>query len=331
MLARVLSIVRKDLAYTRKEHILLYMLFFPLVLAVIMRMFLPSVEQLDMTFAVDQSVPAAIAEQLETYARVERFADRNQLAERVQRFDDVPGIYYADGHYFVLLEGNEGSAIQDLPGAILDSLNASRQLALVERESLGRVSLFRQFVAIILVISCGAIGGLAIGLSVVNDRETRTMRAYGVSPVSSIEYIAGKSAVALLLVLVLSLAVAAIVMGGTAIDYGRLTLAVLASLGINIAVGLALGLLANNQITAIAVVKVLFIVTQGVPVAALLLPKRFLAVLYPFPNYWAFESFRRVILEPSLSTMLTNSITLLSSVLLISLMVPVVRNKFRLG
>jgi len=284
-----------------------------------------------MTFAVDSSVPAEIAEQLQTYAQVEVLSARDQLEERVMRFDDVPGIYYENGRYFVLLEGNESGAIQDLPGAILDRLNAGEGLALVERESLGRASLFRQFVAILLIITCGAIGGLAIGLSVVNDRETRTMRAYGVSPLSTIEYIVGKSAVALILVLVLSLAVAAIVMGGTMIAYGRLMIAVLASLGINIAVGLVLGLLANNQITAIAVVKVLFIVTQGVPIAAMLLPARFLPVLYPLPNYWAFESLRRIILEPEMSTILSNSVALFSSVLLISLMVPTIKRKFRLG
>ncbi len=330
MLARILSIVRKDLAYTRKEHILLYMLLFPLVLAVAMRLFLPSVEQLDMTFAIDQSVPAEIAAQLETYAKLETVTDRNQLEERVQRFDDVPGIYYENGRYFVLLEGNESSAIQDLPGAILDRLNVGEP-AKVERESLGRASLFRQFVAIMLVITCGAIGGLAIGLSIVNDRETRTLRAYAVSPLSTLEYIVGKSSVALILALGLSLAVAAIIMGGTAIDYGRLTVAVLASLGINIAIGLVLGLLANNQITAIAVVKVLFIITQGIPVAALLIPARFLPVLYPFPNYWAFESLRRILVEPGLSTLLSNSIAFFSSLLLIAVMVPVIRRKFRLG
>ncbi|MDH7577427.1 MAG: hypothetical protein QHH75_06255 [Bacillota bacterium] len=107
MFRRIGNLLAKDLLYSRRESILVYSITGMLLLAVGMLFFLPSLEQMDILFVVDDSVPPEVARQLEAYGQVEYYANLHRLRERVLEFDDVPGIYYAGGEYVVLLEGNE--------------------------------------------------------------------------------------------------------------------------------------------------------------------------------------------------------------------------------
>lgn len=331
MFKRVFGIVSKDWAYTRRENILIYMVIMPLVLAGLLRLFLPSMEQLEVTIAIEESVPVEVREQLQAFGRLELHNSRESLQNRVQGLDDVPGIYVEDGKYIVLLEGNETAYIKKLTGLVLDYVLKGAEFVDMDFRNRGVTrSQVRELTAIILAFSSLQIGGLAIGLNVVNERETRTIRAMAVSPINTLEYVVGKSILALLVGLGLGLACTFVFVGSEA-NYGALAIAIMAGSPLALLIGFVMGVIANNQITAIAVVKGLFLFIIGIPLAAQFLPERLLWVAYLFPNYWVFSALQNV-LAPA-ERVLPASIMIgavYSTALLLSL-IPAMRKNFRLG
>ncbi|MEW6243272.1 MAG: ABC transporter permease [Bacillota bacterium] len=330
MLRRIGNMIARDLRYASKENILIYVIVFPIVITVLLSLFLPSLEDMELTFALDPAVPREVAEGLRTYGRVQYHDGLARLSERVLEFDDVPGIYVSEGKYRVLLEGNEASYVRELPGAILDQLLYGRELVEVKMQSLGvGSSLTREFVVILTVLGSVITGGLVIALSIVEDRESRSLQALAVSPLNTLEYLLAKSALGSLIAVFLSLA-SALVLMGTAINYVRLTAATLSSLGIGLLFGLLIGHVAHNQLTAIAAIKILILPFTGVPVALLFIPQSIERMFYPLPMYWSFESLYRVVVATDLPIVTTNLLSICLSLAMISLLVPGLRRAFRL-
>lgn len=329
-MGRVRALISKDLLYAFRENILIYSLAFPVVFALLFGLFLPMLENMELAFAVDPSVPATMVERLQAYCRILRLDSVEQVKERVERFDDVPGIYRDGEEYVVVLEGNEEEAIKQLPGAIIEYLLGTGPEPEITTVSMGRTSsLAREYGAILLSLTCITIGGLAIGLSIVEDRETRTIRALSVTPVRTGAYLVGKSAFGLSSSFILALTSSAIILG-RAHDYLGLMPALAASLLWGVATGFIMGYFCPNQLTAIALLKFIAMGLLGIPVAAIMIPDKFKWVLYPFPNYWTFEGMRRVLLDPGLSAAAPNLLAAVLGLGLLALVLPPVSRKFRM-
>ncbi|MGE5654235.1 MAG: ABC transporter permease, partial [Bacillota bacterium] len=299
--------------------------------ALAFRLFLPGMEQMEINFAVDPSVPQSTITAFQEYGKVEMLADRQALEDRVLEFDDVPGITYEGGSAVVVLEGNEIGAVKGLPGTILDYLQRGGSQVAFTARSMGRSSSqVKEYTAIFLVLTCIMIGGLTLGFNVVAERESRALRALSVSPLTTVEYVLAKSIVALTVALLLSLAVTGIMFGGR-VDYGQLMLASLASLALVIVFGFIIGLLSDNQLTAIATMKVAVLIWTGVIVAAMVIPARLVWVLYPFPHYWAFAALQSVFVPGTASLTTTGLISAGFGLALIAVMVPRIRASFHLG
>lgn len=332
MFRRIGKLLVKDLLYSMRESILVYSLAGILLMALGALFFLPSLEQLDLRIAVDGSLPRQVAEQLEAYGRVERYESRERLRQRVLAFDDVPGIYYDSGEYVVLLEGNEESYIQALPGVILERILQGEDFVELSTVSLGRErSPVREYTAMFFLLNIFLIGGFFIGLSIVDDRQSGIIRALAVTPVNILEYMFGKSLLGLLVVVAATLAVATILLGAAAINYPLLLIWIVSSLGIAIFIGFLIGIISNNMITAIAVIKVIALPSSGIPLAALFLPERLKWLLYPFPNYWSFEGFFRMFIRPELPLAAVNLVTFVFSFILVILLVTRFGHKMRLS
>ncbi len=331
MFRRIANLLLKDLIYSRRENILVYSLVGMLALAVGMLFFLPSLEQMDMRFAVDESVPPAVARQLKAYGRVEYYEGYDRLRERVLEFDDVAGIYCSGGEYVVLSEGNEESYVRELPGVILDRIVQGEDPVELSTVSLGRErSPVREYTAIFFLLSMFLVGGLFIGLSIVDDGQSGAIRALAVTPINVVEYMISKSILGLFVVIALTLSVATILLGPAAINYPLLLISVAASLGVAIFIGFLIGLISNNMVTAIAIIKVIGLPISGVPVAALFLPDRLKWLLYLFPNYWTFEAFYRLFIRTDLSLAPVNLVAALFSLGLVVVFVSLFGRKLRL-
>lgn len=88
--------------------------------------------------------------------------------------------------------------------------------------------------------------------------------------------------------------------------------------------------MANNQLTAIAVMKVLFLVVIGIPLAGQLLPESLIWLTYPFPNFWAFEAISQVFMPHRLPVLMTNAIAFTTGLGLLGALFPTMRRKFKL-
>lgn len=301
MFKRIGNMLAKDLLYSIRESILVYSVSAMLVLAVGTLLFLPSLEQMEATIAVDNSVPPEVVRELEAYGRVEQYASYESLQERVLAFDDVPGIYFSGGDYVVLLEGNEEDYILALPGVILDYILMEKKVVDLSTISLGRErSPVREYTAMFFLMSMFLIGGMFIGLSIIDDRQSGTIRALAVSPINVLEYMIAKSALGLVLVVASSLVVATILLGPAGINYPLLLIWIVSSLGVTILIGFLIGLISNNVIAAIAMIKVMALFIVGVTLAFLFMPDHLKWLLYIFPNYWSVEGFNRLFIQTDL-------------------------------
>jgi ABC-2 type transport system permease protein len=330
MLQRIANLISKDLLFATRDYVLVYVLVVPIVIAILFSLFVPSLEALELTFVVDNTVPADVAEKLADYGKVEQVGSTAALRQRVLDFDDVPGIYRGEGKYRIVLEGNEASYVQELPGVVIDRIvHGSSVVELETRELQRGSSLVREYTTLFLVLLCLVVGGMAMGYSIVNDRETGYLPALAVTPLTTGGYLLAKGILAGAVSLLLSLGVSAIIMGFGAVDYGALTATVVCSLGLGLIFGFLQGLLSANQLSAIALTKTLSVPFAAVPIAAIFAPDQWHWILYPFPNYWSFVALKRVYITTDLSPAMPNLLTAAISVVAIGFIIPYMTKTIR--
>ncbi len=333
MLRRIGSFIRQDFVNILRDNIGLYMIAAPLIMAVGFSFFIPSVQGAQLTFALEKTMPQAIIETFQEHGRVELIDGKTSLQERVERSDDVIGIYQnPDGDYVLMAEGNETGDLVRVSAAVLDRALQSEPPAVFLRSSLNRdPSLMRETTASMLVLGAILIAGILIAFNIIDEKESRALAALAVSPLHMREYIGARGVLVLVTSLVLSVATAIIIMG-FALNYGLLILAIVISTGLGIILGLAVGGLTDTQISAIAAIKLVMIVMTGIPLASLAMPAAWRWLLYPFPNYWVFQVFQNVFSRThyGLGFWHSSLYVLLTSMVLLMLLMPVIRKRLRL-
>lgn len=293
------SLLKQDFRNGIRNNIVLYMLGFIIVASIISRLFLPSLESMEIHFAVDSETKVRIGSQLQQYGTVEVYNTKSAVLERVMRMDDVPGIIVSDGRYEILLEGNEMESVSLLPGLILEQIALGVFQVPAIYESLGaKQNVARPITAILLVLSAILISGLTMALLIVDDKESRMNLALSVTPIRRREYIIGRSLLTIVLAFSMSL-ISIAIMQGIGVDYAKLSVVVLASIGMALIFGFVIGGFAENILGAIALLKSLMFIFLGIPIAAIFIPKTWQWTMYAFPNYWSYRAFYAILVEYS--------------------------------
>ncbi len=331
MLKRILNFIKADIVNATRDNIILYMLIAPVLLALLSRLFLPTLQNVNLTFAVDRHAGQEVINQLKAYGNIELYDTDLQVRERVERPDDVGGIIGNGEKYTILMEGNEGKDFDAIYTSIMDRILRDSPLAQFEHISLGvPESPIRGLFTSFLLLSAVMIAGLIVGFNLIDEKETRAIQALAVSPIKIFEYIIARGVLVLLMALILSL-LTSLIMVGFAADYAKLVVGVLFSAALAVALGLLLGGLADNQISGIAILKVLFLVYTLIPMGSLFVHEALQWVFYPFPNYWMFVMFKNIYLGTQHIGFWAASIfTLITSIIYILLMVPVLRRTLKL-
>lgn len=332
MLTRIGSFIEKDITNGLRDNMIIYMMVFPLVLAVAFRLFMPTLQGAKATFAVNRNTGPQFIEKLENYGNVIVLNDYEALVERVERTDDAIGITKVDGRYTVLAEGNEIGGLEEIAGAIIDTITQKEPIAEFKRLSLGRTSSqAKETAASMLILSSIIIGGLLIGLNMVEEKENKAIQGIAVSPMTMFEYIGARAIGALAVAMVLSIASSIILIGFNA-DYTRIIIGILLSVLFSIIVGLVMGGLSNDQMSAIAIMKVSMLFIVWIPLGSLFVPKAYQWVFYIFPHYWVFQIFQNVYTGSSLALGYWESClaTVLTSIVFMIILWPVLRKKLKL-
>jgi ABC-2 type transport system permease protein len=295
MLKRILTLFQQDLTNAVRDNLVIYLIVAPLLLALGARLFLPSLGDIQVTFAVERQVEAPIVAALEQFGRVELYDSAEAVQARVERLDDVPGIIRQGDSYVVLLEGNEPDA-RPLIDAVMQAALAGpeAQPAAVRHVTLsdGR-SLLTEYAAMTLIMLTIFLGALAAAFIMVDEKETGAIRALAVAPLRLIDYTLARGLFAMVLSLALVIG-STLILVGTAVDFGRLLIGFLFSAVLAIVVGYLVGGFADNQLSAIAIVKVLMAVFISLPIISIFVPRGWHWLFYPLPNYWMWTLYENV-------------------------------------
>jgi ABC-2 type transport system permease protein len=330
IMKRIANLILKDLAGARRDNIILYMLVAPILIAVIMAFFIPSFESNSLTFATSLKNEKLIQE-LDNYGRVLMLENNEKVKDRVYKNDDVAGIIEKNGSYRIILEGNESSEVGESVFLILRRIITGEDLAEYKYTVTGDPrSLLKQYAAIFIILMAIMVSGMVIGFNIIEEKESKAIKAISVSPVTMKHYLAARGIIVLVLSLIITL-ISSLILMGTDISFWKLILGVIFSSGMGILLGLIVGGIADNQIKGVALIKFIALPFTLIPVASIFVPERFLAFFYPFPNYWIFRIFENVFINAGdpgdywLSCILTSSIT----IVLVLVMVFALRKRLR--
>jgi ABC-2 type transport system permease protein len=282
--AAISAIASKDLKVARRDQVSTYVLAGSLLLAGAARLFLPLVEGTQPRFAALEGAPTALIERLEAAGRVELCADEAALRARVLEQDDAPGLMVdAHGALELVLEGDEA------PAVIASTMAAVRRDAATQgggdgppRPPIRAIGLSLLLYAAVVLV------GSAMGLGIVEERESGAMSAMSVTPLRFREYVIAKLAVSGALAMTLGVAAAWVAIGAAA-PLGSIALAALGIVPITWLFGLAIGAAASNQLAAMAAMKGLMLVLVSAPVVGFMDLGGWAWLLTPFAPHWGVQ------------------------------------------
>ena len=91
--------------------------------------------------------------------------------------------------------------------------------------------------------------------------------------------------------------IASLILMGISISYTLLIIGAVFSSCLAVVAGLLIGGIANNQISGIAIMKVLNLVIFLIPIAAIFVHDPYQYFFYPFSNYWIFRILRNIFID----------------------------------
>ena len=285
---RVLSIFKRDVKSGTREFLLLYIILAPILIAIGLRFFIPSVNAISFQFALDEQINSEVVEIFEKYGKVETLEGRIAIEDRVNKVDDIIGITRnIEGKFVIILEGNEKENSKYIAHQILNKLEGKTVDIHASFSDIGAgmssIAIYGTSSVIIMGI---ILSGMVIGLNIVEEKESQTMSALSVSPMSKIEFILGKSMIGFVLPIVETMVVL-LVLGISDINFGMVLVMTAVSSLVAIIMGFLMGVLSNNQIAAIANMKFLLIIVSASFIGAVLLPQKMQMFLYWSPIYWS--------------------------------------------
>jgi ABC-2 type transport system permease protein len=302
--------MRIDSTNALRDSLVVYVIVAPILLAVGLRFFLPGVQGSVLTYAVqvpdsvtqiaDDAEPGRVermrqaeqfADALAAYGTVELYQSADAVRERVARNDSVGGFAIDDsGAWTIVLEGNEPGESEAIMQAVFAAAIRGSLAAEYTVEQTGSASPVWEYASVGMVMLAGLIGGLAVAFAMVDEKEQNVTKAFTVSPLRVSEYFAARG----LLAGAVGVATGAIchfILMGTAIPVGSMLVALIAAAPLPLLVALLVGGIANNQIQAVAALKVVMVIYLTLPFVSIAVPRSWHWLFYVLANYWMFRSF----------------------------------------
>ncbi len=301
---KMISLLRCDFANSRRDSILLYVILSPVLLAVGISLFVPSTGGGGVTFAVGPNVPTERVRTLEEYVTVETFDTIESVRKRVAGRADVPGFYKEGDRYVLVFEGTESGKMRSLAASAVEAAlagSAVPELDFSHRQVGEGKPDVREVLTLVMVMLASLIGGMTIGFNIVEERSNRITNALAVTPIKLRTYLGAKAVFAGSLGLFVSVCLVVIILGFR-LPWGRLLLAVVLSTMMAALFGYAMGRLAENQISALGLMKILMPAYLTIPLVSIFVPTQIHWVFVLFPQYWLFSAFQ-ALLAPGLAVL----------------------------
>ena len=289
---KVFSVFRRDFKIASKDPLVLWIFAAPVLLAVLVNLVSPGVNDSSVNLAVNVNVGSDYIENISDYASVEIFDSREEIEQRVEGRDEVIGVTKEGEELKIIAQGNETEQSLKMTQILnalyhLDLLNADEIESRLSYYSFNEniPGLKRTFSVTILLLTT-IISAMVIALGLVDEKNDKTIRAANVTPMNQTAYVLSKSIIGILMLFVTEV-INLLVLGLTDINYGQMLCMIFAVSLISIIVSFSIGLSSTDFIEAAASIKMLMVpLAAGILVYELMKEKWHFTV-YWNPFYWA--------------------------------------------
>lgn len=301
-----------DIRYIFKDIISSYMIFTPLIILIVLRLFIPSVESSSSTLAVvdrgEYAVDSALIAELDPYAVIKTYGSVADMERKLRGTGSAEGLYRdpVNDQYVSVMERNlpENTFFSfaaplirqhyyrsHYPGAgYLNTFVRTVPEELRDRSALSPVATMGGSIFMVLMtIICG----FMIGLGIVNDKESGTMMALRVTPLSKRDYYLGKSLFPLLLVLAYTI-LALLLLGLIKVNILQVYIITLIAYVSTILFGLLIGAIAGNENEAIGIGKMLSMLVMLSILGGTLLPQKWQWIVMWSPYFWTYDALESI-------------------------------------
>ena len=295
---RILSVLRRDVRSNIRDAMAVMIIVVPIAITFLLKASIPAANTASLQFAVlkdDEKLTAF----MEQYGDVETFGTLEDLNARVEKTDDITGIVEKDGSFQIIMEGNESDGLKETAESVLMAYTGTSGSVPVDIEvtRLGwQVSLTALIGGIAMIMMSCILGGMLSGLNIVEERQMKTMKAIKVSPLTTGEFVVAKSIPGVVIPIIQAVLIL-LILGLTDINWWMTVVITAASAMIGLIIGILIGVINEDPITAVASIKTMFLPMTAAILGALLIPREWLFTVYWLPFYWTYRGFSEIILK----------------------------------
>lgn len=304
---QLFNMLKFDLKSTFKSGMGTYMMIAPMLLIIVLKFFLPSMDSSAATMAVVTKGPNAVKQEviaeLETFAKVKKYATIEKMEQKLRGTGTAEGLYWdpAKEQYVSVMERNIDKNNAFSAGArsvrqayikehYPDRVKTNTFIYDVPKELSDRskTSPVATMGGAMFLLFMSFIGAFLIGLGVVNDKELGTDRALQVTPLTKAEYYVGRSIFPLFTIAFYAI-ISLLILGLMHVNILQVYIVVISSFSITLLFGLLIGALAHNDNEAVGVGKMLGMLLMLSILGGTLLPDKWHWVVYWTPFYWVYD------------------------------------------
>lgn len=339
------EILRFSIKMTFKSFMGGYLIIVPIVMLLILRSFLPSVENTSFTVAVVNRGPYAVERELidfiDRYLDIVEYETLEEVENKLRGPGSVEGLYKRDGRYISLMERKlESNTAFSVAAKMIRQFHYKKMkpdaepisnfsygvpVELSDRTEISPVATMGGAIFIVFMI---ILGGFLIGLSLVEDKEEGTERAIKVSPVSKVDYFFGKSVQAIIVMFIYTI-IAISLLGLWGVNILQTYTVILAITPAILLIGLTIGAITKNETEAMGVGKMMSMIVILSIMGGILLPDMWQWIVYWSPYFWAYDILEEIFRESAnWSEVLINIIIMLGTT---GLYLFLLRKKFKKG
>ena len=267
-----------DMRMSFKSFMGAYMIIVPVVILIILRLFLPTVESSTVTFAVvtegPNKVDQEMIDKLDGFGEIKGYSSIENIEQKLRGIGTVEGLYWdptEDQYVTVLERTGESNTIFSFAARYarqnyyhtnyadtvrITDFSYEVPPELADRTETSPVATIGGSIFIVFMIIVTA---FLIGLAVVDDKDHGTILALRVSPLNKFDYFAGRSIFPFLITMIYTI-VALLVLGLIHVNILQVYIVVTASFTVTLLFGLFIGAMGNNEVEAIGYGKILSIV-----------------------------------------------------------------------
>lgn len=292
MLNKIFKVFSRDLKSARRDTMAMYIIVMPVLMAFAITLFTPALNDTTVNIAMLENDDISHVEYIKQFAKVEVFAEMEELLSRVNKRDDMAAIVPKGDGYEIILQGNEPEVVETYTKA----LNSLYEIGAVKEETTASMYSFghtvpplKTMLVNMLISMTIMLSGMLIAISIVGEKADNTINAINVTPISQTGFVIGKSMMGGVVAMI-SIIISLLITGYYDINWLMIILVGLTSLILSLVVGFIQGLASDDIIEAAANVKMIMIPIAGSIAGYELLSDKWQWTMYWSPFYWAYKA-----------------------------------------